>query len=48
MSEGTPEDDRPTPSGEELKRDDEGAGVGFEDKPNTLEPEEEPEATDTK
>ncbi|MDO5712108.1 MAG: hypothetical protein Q4P32_10275 [Micrococcales bacterium] len=39
MSENTPDENR-NDGAEELKKDDEGAGVGFEDEPNTFEPEE--------
>ena len=44
MTEGTPDEDRPTTGGEELKDDDQGAGIGFDDEANTFEPEEDPEA----
>ncbi len=48
MSENTPEQDRPATGGEKLEDDDQGAGIGFDDEANTLEPEEEPEATESK
>ncbi len=45
MSEHTPNEDRPSTGGEELKNDDQGAGIGLDDEANTFEPEEEPDAT---
>lgn len=44
MSEDTSDETRPTTSDEKLEDDDQGAGIGFEDKPNTFEPEEDSEA----
>lgn len=44
MSESTSDKDRPTTSAEELKDDDQGAGIGFDEESNTFEPEEEPDA----
>lgn len=48
MSENTSDADRAADGGEELKDDDQGAGIGFDDEPNTFEPEEDPEAAEPK
>lgn len=45
MSESTPDERRPTTGDETLEDDDQGAGIGFDDEPNTFEPEEDSEAT---
>lgn len=47
MSQSTPDEDRPTTGGEKLKDDDQGAGIGLDDEPNTFEIEEDPEATES-
>lgn len=47
MSQSTPDEERPTTGGEKLKEDDQGAGIGLDDEPNTFELEEDPEATES-
>lgn len=48
MSENIPDEDRPTTGGETLEDDDQGAGIGFDKESNTFEPEEDPDANESK